>query len=131
MKCVCHSSSLALVSACKCLLRCIEDLVADIYAYFPHSAKRKKSLKEFRDFCGTKQPALLYYYLIRRLSLLPCVLRILEQWILHKLFLVEHAGDRIASSERIFRTLNDGKNKAYFMFLSFILPIGNKFNKMF
>ena len=108
VKCVCHSTALAVSSACKVLPRQIEDLVQDIYNYFSQSSKRKKEFAEFQNVSETEQHNLLRLYDIRWLCLHSCVARILEQWTPLKLyFTLQYLIDRVLASERCYSALND------------------------
>jgi hypothetical protein len=132
VKCVCHSSALAVSYACKVLPRQIEDLVKDVHNYFSQSSKRQKEFSEFQIFSQTEQHKLLKLYDIRWLCLRSCVARILEQWTALKLyFSSQYLVDRIMASERCYNSLNDKLCKAYLLFLNFVLPLTNKFNELF
>ena len=132
VKCVCHSTALAVSYACKVLPRQIEDLVRDIYNYFSQSSKRKKEFAEFQNFSETEQHNLLRLYDIRWLCLHSCVARILEQWAPLKLYFTsQYLIDRVLASERCYSALNDKHSKAYLLFLDFVLPLTNKFNELF
>jgi hypothetical protein len=132
VKCVCHSSALAVSYACKVLPRQIEDLVKDVHNYFSQSSKRQKEFAEFQIFSQTEQHKLLKLYDIRWLCLHSCVARILEQWTALKLyFSSQYLVDRIMASERCYNSLNDKLCKAYLLFLNFVLPLTNKFNELF
>ena len=132
VKCVCHSTALAVSYACKVLPRQVEDLVRDIYNYFSQSSKRQKEFPEFQNFSETEQHNLLKLYDIRWLCLHSCLSRILEQWTpLNLYFTSQYLIDRVLASERCYNALNDKVCKAYLLFLDFVLPLTNKFNELF
>lgn len=134
IKCVCHSVALAVSHACKVFPRSIEQLVKEVYNYFSSSSKRQRDFAEFQKFTNSEEHKILRHHDIRWLSLHACVNRILEQWDALKLYFhAEYLLDKKqhVSVEFLHNCLNDNNLKLYFYFLDFVLPIVNKFNKIF
>ncbi|XP_071041980.1 zinc finger protein 862-like [Parasteatoda tepidariorum] len=103
IKCVCHSTALAVSKACLKFPRDIEDLIRDTHNYFSYSSKRREEFKEFQDFTNTPTHNILKLYDIRWLSLGQCVDRILEQWDALLLYFTEqHLSERLMAAERLY-----------------------------
>lgn len=132
VKCVCHSSALAVSYACRTLPRSLDQIVKETYSYFSHSSKRKREFKVFQEFVGTENHNILRHYEIRWLSLHNCVSRIVEQWDALKLyFQQESLIERNHSAHFLHESFDNSYIKLYFLFLDYILPIVNKLNIIF
>lgn len=131
-KCVCHSLHLCASEACKSLPRHVEDMPRDIFSFFKSSAKRKSIFQGYQQFLNLKVHRMLHPSQTRWLSLHPVVKRISEQWGALRLFFTDMVQiEKIASADRILRSLNDNQVRLFFYFLDWILPKFNKLNAYF
>lgn len=130
IKCICHSLHLCSSEACKELPSECESLARSIYNHFKTSSKRQSQFKAFQEFCDTKVHKILRPAQTRWLSLSVVVDRILEQWDALKLYF---DGKRLEEQEclEIHSALRDPILKAYFYFLSWMLPKFTKTNTYF
>lgn len=123
MKCVCHSLHLAGKDACTQLPRACEDMARNIYGFFKHSSKRVAQFSEFQQFLELAEHKMLLLSLTRWLCLRENVDRILEQWEALRLYLTSaRLEDKTHGTEMLFQWLNDPIIKAYYLFLSWVLP---------
>lgn len=132
LKCICHSAHLCASEACKKIPRSCEDMARNIFNFLHSSAKRKNSLKQFQLFMDLKPKKILHPSQTRWLSLEAVVNRILEQREALRLYFNDtYLDQKLLSTEQIYNSLNDKFIKLYFLFLSWILPKFNEFNKYF
>lgn len=132
LKCICHSAHLCASEACKKIPRSCEDMARNIFNFLHSSAKRQSSLKQFQLFMDLKPKKILHPSQTRWLSLEAVVNRILEQWEALRLYFNDaYLDQKLLSTEQIYNSLNDKFIKLYFLFLSWILPKFNEFNKYF
>lgn len=130
--CVCHFMHLCSSAACLKLPSVIEDLARDIYSYFRNSSKRLNEFAEFQAFLQLKPHKILKISQTRWLSIEAVVNRILEQWAALELFFTRAAlEDNLQSAKTILNALRNPIYKIYYSFLSFILEIINKLNRLF
>ena len=131
-KCICHSLHLCCSEACKVLPRSCEDLARKIYNFFNSSAKRRAQFAEFQIFLELDILRMLHPRQTRLLSLLPVIIRILNQWDASRVFFdAKWLEERLESAERIHILLNDSITKAFYFFLEWILPKVTKMNEYF
>ncbi|KAJ1531349.1 hypothetical protein ONE63_000033 [Megalurothrips usitatus] len=132
LKCICHSLHLAGKDACKCLPRALEDLARNTHSFFKFSSKRVAQFAEFQLYLEVAEHKMLLLALTRWLCLRENVDRILEQWEPLRLYLTEaRFEDNTHGTEMLFQWLNDPIMKAYYLFLSWVLPKINSMNAYF
>lgn len=130
LKCICHSLHLCSSEACRELPQECETLARNIYNHFKNSSKRQSQLKAFQEFCDTKVHKILRPAQTRWLSLSSVVNRILEQWEALALYFDDKWLEDHESRE-LHIALRDPIQKAYFYFLSWMLPKFTKTNAYF
>lgn len=130
LKCICHSLHLCSSEACKELPPECETLARNIYNHFKTSSKRQSQLKAFQEFCDTKIHKILRPAQTRWLSLSSVVNRILEQWDALALYFDDKWLEDHETRE-LHIALRDPIQKAYFYFLSWMLPKFTKTNAYF
>ncbi|KYN50523.1 hypothetical protein ALC57_00163, partial [Trachymyrmex cornetzi] len=130
--CICHSMHLCASTACLKLPSAMEDLARDIYTYFKNSSQRINEFAEFQVFLKLKPHKILKVSQTRWLSIEAVINRILEQWNALELFFTRAAlEDNLQSAKTILNALKNPIYKIYYNFLSFILDIINKINRLF
>lgn len=130
IKCVCHSLHLCASDASKKLPPECEKLARAIYNFFKQSSKRQSEFRDFQIFTETDIHKLLRPAQTRWLSLTTVVDRILEQWQALRLYFDDKwLSDNECSD--IHKALNDPVMKAYYYFLSWMLPKFTKTNMYF
>ena len=129
--CICHLANLTIKSGLESLPIDIDQLFVDIFYYFFHSSKRKQ---EFHDhWCSlfTPEPGtILKQCPTRWLSLLRCVDRYLQQLdgLISYFLSCDDADSKVAS---ITHRLQNPLTKPILLFLSYVLPSMDKFNRVF
>ncbi|KAK3921787.1 LOW QUALITY PROTEIN: Zinc finger protein 862 [Frankliniella fusca] len=132
MRCVCHSLHLAGKDASKCLPRALEDLARNTHNFFKHSSKKVAQFAEFQQYLEVSEHKMLLLSLTRWLCLRENVDRILEQWEPLRLYLTEaRFEDNTHATELLFQWLHDPVMKAYYLFLSWVLPKISTMNAYF
>jgi hypothetical protein len=104
-------------------------MVRNIATYILGSAKRCAELLEFQEYFNGAKKKILKVASRRWLSLHMCVERILENWdVLFDFFQLAAVEDHLKSAANILEEMRNPLNKAYLLFLSFVLNYFNKFN---
>lgn len=133
--CMCHSLHLIASSSSKILPAHIEKNIKNIYSHFAHSAKRQDEFKDFQELFDVMQHKILGLSVTRWLSYENVINRTLEQWqpLMHYFLLYCFEESRIKSSNAkdILEFLQNSESKLYLYFLSYVLKLINKLNKMF
>lgn len=126
IKCICHSAALIANNACLKLPRAPEELIRQIGTYISASSKRCCQLEEFQEMLNQEKRKILRTSDTRWLSHQKCIERILENWhVLVEYFKVAAPQDKLKSAELILSELTNECNKAYLLFLKYVL---NYFN---
>lgn len=95
------------------------------------SAKRSTILREFQDFFEIEQNKMLRLAKTRWLVLHQCVVRLLDNWeSLKHYFILAVSEDKLESAEIILNQLHNNDNKAYLLFLKYVLNFFNSFNAL-
>lgn len=134
-KCVCHLFATCMSKACRNLPQCVENVARDIYNYIGNSPKRSLQFKEIQQIFDEKPYRILKLAQTRWLSLEAVSTRILERYstliaYFSAIAIVEddHSDGR---AHLILTTLENISIRAYFCFLTEILPLINDLNKLF
>lgn len=129
MKCTCHSLHLCASYASKKLPHDVETLCRNIYSYFSWSPKRVHELKEFQEYCHVKPHKVLGVAMTRWLSLEQAILRMIEQWDALKLYFLSQTLEiNDIRPKELASLMAIQENKAYMLFLSYVLKIVNDIN---
>lgn len=132
VKCSCHSIHLAASKACLNLPRSVEDLLRNLASHFHRSYGRQMALKECQEFFNVDIHKVLSPSITRWLSLEACVNRVLEQYDVLKAYLsTEVIDDPSITLNAMLATMNSPFTLAYLEFMSYILGVLNKFNRLF
>ncbi|KAK3931257.1 Zinc finger protein 862 [Frankliniella fusca] len=132
MTCICHSLLLCASEGCKQLPRVVEDLSRNIFNIFKSSSKRKAMYRQFQTFYDLDPLQILKPAQTRWLSLRAVVDRILLQWDALSLFFDDQwLQARLEAAERVHVALHDPFNKAFYLFLQWILPKFTNLNEVF
>ncbi|CAB3223225.1 unnamed protein product [Arctia plantaginis] len=121
IKCICHSLHLCASDAAKEIPSECEQLARDVYNHFKSSSKRQSQFKAFQNFVEVDVHKILRPAQTRWLSLSSVVDRLLEQWDALRLYFDSKWLDDRECRE-IHKRLNDPIIKAYYYFLSWMLP---------
>ena len=129
--CICHLANLTIKAGLESLPVDIDQLFVDIFYYFNHSSKRKQVFEDHWCSEFTSEPsAILKHCPTRWLSLLRCVKRYLTQ--LEPLTTYFLSCSEQSSKEiDIARRLENPLTKPILLFLSYILPAMDNFNRVF
>lgn len=86
---------------------------------------------EFQSFCNVKIHNLLHPSQTRWLSLESVVKRILEQYEPLRLYFIDIVCNKndVLIAENILQKLQESRNKLYFQFLDYVLPVFNQLNR--
>jgi len=132
LNCICHSAALIASKACKILPRFCENLIRSITTYVSGSAKRSAILREFQEFFKIEKNKMLRLAKTKWLVLHQCVVRLLDNWeALKHYFIFAVSEDKLESAEIILNQLHNNDNKAYLLFLKYVLNFFNAFNALF
>lgn len=132
IKCTCHSAAIIANKACLSLPRAPEELIRQIGTYMSGSSKRCSVLEEFQVLLNEEKRKILRVSETRWLSREKCVERILSNWsVLLEFFKFSHTRDKLKSAELIYKDLLNGCNKAYLLFLKYVLNYFNALNALF
>ncbi|KAF7200794.1 transcript variant X1 [Nothobranchius furzeri] len=114
--CICHLAQLASGCAIQAAQVPVEDFLVGIDTHFDKSAKRCEIYKEFVDFTDSDHLQLLRYCSDRRLSLLTCVQRELNQWDALQAYFNSH--EEVERSAKTHDLASHPVMKMYLMFLT-------------
>lgn len=132
VKCICHSAAIIANKACLKLARAPEDLIRQIGTYVSGSPKRCAQLEEFQVLMSEEKRKILRTSSTRWLSHQKCIERILENWqILIEYFTFVSEQDKLKTAEHILNELKNDHNKAYLLFLKYVLNYFNNLNALF
>ena len=132
VKCVCHSFALCSSYACLKIPSSVESTIRDIYNYISNSPKRIDQFEKIAGLLEITPKKILHPSQKRWLSLECVVVRILELYEALKVYFGFQANiDGIDNSKLILNNLNDHIFHLYLNFLSYVLPIVNKLNRLF
>ena len=132
--CICHLANLTIKAGLESLPIDIDQLFVDVFYHFFHSSKRKQ---EFHDnWCSmfTSEPqTVLKHCPTRWLSLLRCVERYIRQLdgLISYFLSCDDQDDPSSKVVSITQRLQHNLTKPLLLFLSYVLPSMNKFNRMF
>lgn len=132
MQCLCHSLALIAGKACEKLPRGPEELIRSIATYCSGSAKRYAQLCELQDYFHVERKKILKLASTRWLSMHQCVSRVLDCWaVLLNFFRIAVVEDKLLAAQNILAAMENNYNKAYLLFLKYVLNIINSFNALF
>ena len=136
MGCICHLADLAIKAGMQTLPVDIDHLFVDVFYYSFHSSKRKEELCDLWYSLFTSEPqTILKHCTTRWLSLLRCVGRYLTQFDGLKSFFLSCSEAETSKVVSILQRLEYPLTKTLvlisFLFLSYILPPMDKFNRLF
>ncbi|XP_075157987.1 uncharacterized protein LOC142231254 [Haematobia irritans] len=132
IKCLCHYAAIVANKAYMTLPRAPEELIRQIGTYMSGSAKRCSELREFQDLLNEEKRRILKVSETRWLSRQKCVERILSNWnVLLEYFKFASQRDKLKSAEAIYNDLTNECNKAYLLFLKYVLNSFNCLNALF
>ena len=132
MRCICHSSALISTHACAKLPRSPEDLIRQISTYISGSSNRCEQLSELQEAYKLAKKKMLKLCDTRWLCCYEVVVRVLEYYDVLKAYFKEAATtDLLKSAETIYEELNNDFNKAYLLFMKYVLKTFNDFSKLF
>ena len=129
--CICHLADLTVKAGMQTLPIDIDQLFIDVFYFFCHSSKRSQQFTDLWCSLFTTEPeAILKHCPTRWLSLLRCVGRYLDQLEGLKSFFLS-SDEETDKVESISTRLQNPLLKPILLFLSFILPSMDRFNRMF
>lgn len=130
--CICHVVDLCVKSAAKELPMKVDDLLVDMYYLFHHSVKHVASLVEYAKFCTVEYRSVVKHCQTRWLSLGHTIKRTLQIWDPLCSYFISHSDNERAEKVRVISTiLKDPLTKPWLLFLSYVLPVFEKFNVFF
>ena len=130
--CICHLADLCAKSGMQALPVDIDQLFVDVFYYFYHSSKRKQEFCDLWCSFFTSEPqTILKHCPTRWLSLLRCVGRYLAQFDGLKSYFLSCGEAETSKVVNIIRWLENPLTKPILHFLSFILPLMDRFNRLF
>ena len=121
MRCICHSAHLCARHAYEKLPRTAEEPLRDIYNYSSHSAKWQSEYAVVDQFIIVEPHKLLRPMQTVGLSFHSCVSRVLEQWGMHYVNILNQFLSEITYSQNILAKLQNPIWELYFYFLGFVL----------
>ena len=129
--CICHLADLTVKAGLKALPVDIDQLFIDVFYHFFHSSKRKQEFCDLWCSLFTTEPeVILKHCPTRWLSLLRCVGRYLSQYDGLKSYFLS-CDDQSAKVRSISDRLENPLTRPLLLFLSFILPSIDRFNRVF
>lgn len=132
IRCICHTSAIIAIKACVNLPRAPEELLCQISTDLSNSSKRCAQLEKIQEYFNKEKKKILQVSSTTWLSLHQCINRILENWdVLISFFRVAQVDDKLKSAELILMDLENACNKAYLLFLKYVLSYFNTLNALF
>ena len=129
--CICHLADLTVKAGLKALPIDIDQLFIDVFYHFFHSSKRKQQFCDLWCSLFTTEPdVILKHCPTRWLSLLRCVGRYLSQYDGLKSYFLS-CDEQSAKVRSISERLGNPLTRPLLLFLSFILPSIDRFNRVF
>lgn len=130
--CICHLADLTIKAGMKALPVDIDHLFIDIFYYFFHSSKRKQEFVDnWYSLFSSEPQTILKHCPTRWLSLLRCVGRYLQQFDGLKSYFHSCGEAETAKVISIIKRLEHPLTKPILLFLSYILPSMDRFNRVF
>ena len=130
--CICHLADLTVKAGLKALPVDIDQLFVDVFYYFHHSSKRKQQFVDlWCSLFSTEPEIILKHCPTRWLSLLKCVDRYLRQYDGLKSYFLSCDEAETVKVRNILSRLENPLTKPLLLFLSFILPSVDRFNRLF
>ena len=130
--CICHLADLTIKAGLKALPVDVDKLFIEIFYYFYHSSKRKQ---EFCDnWCSmfiSEPQTILKHCPTRWLSLLRCVGRYLSQYDGLLSYFLSCSEAETSKVTSIVERLENPFTRPILLFLSYILPSMDRFNRLF
>ncbi|XP_018800383.1 PREDICTED: uncharacterized protein LOC108975974, partial [Bactrocera latifrons] len=132
VKCICLSAAIIASKACLALPRAPEVILRQIGSYVSGSSKRCAQLEAVQEMLGGRKKTILRMCATRWLSHHRCVESVLENWeVLLEFFKQAAAQDKLKSTEISSFELNNECNRAYLLFLKYVLNYFNTLNAPF
>lgn len=132
MRCLCHSSAIIAGNACAQLPRSPEDLVRNVATYVSGSSKRCEALRQVQDTFEMERKKMLKLSDTRWLALYESINRMLEYYEpLIEYFTQAAQTDKLKMAENILAELKNSYNRAYLLFLKYVLKMFNTFSLLF
>jgi hypothetical protein len=129
--CICHLADLTVKAGMKALPVDIDQLFVDTFYHFHHSSKRTQEFADmWSEFYSGEPEKILKHCPTRWLSLLRCVNRYLTQYDGMKSYFLSCA-DQNSRVRGIIAQLESPLTKPLLLFLSYILPHMDRFNRLF
>lgn len=130
--CICHLADLTIKAGMGTFPVDIDKLFIDVFYYFCHSSKRKQEFTDLWCSLFTSEPkAIIKHCATRWLSLLHCIGRFLHQFDGLKSYFLSCDEAETSKVVSIIRRLENPLTKPLLLFLSFILPSMDRFNRLF
>lgn len=130
--CICHLADLTVKAGLKALPVDIDQLFVDVFYHFHHSSKRKQQFVDlWCSLFSTEPEIVLKHCPTRWLSLLKCVDRYLRQYDGLKSYFLSCDEAETVKVRNIISRLENPLTKPLLLFLSFILPSVDRFNRLF
>ena len=129
--CICHLADLTIKAGMKTLPVDIDQLFIDVFYFFYHSSKRKQEFADlWRSLFTTEPEVIIKHCPTRWLSLLRCVGRYLNQ-LEGLLSFFRSSSEETCKVRSILSRLENPLLKPLLLFLSYILPSMDRFNRVF
>ena len=130
--CICHLADLTVKAGIAALPVNIDQLFIDVFYYFYHSSKRKQEFCDLWCSLFTSEPqTILKHCTTRWLSLLRCVGRFIDQFEGLKSYFLSCGEAETSKVVSIIERLENPLTKPLLLFLSYILPSMDRFNRLF
>jgi hypothetical protein len=110
----------------------ISGFVDDVFGFFRRSLKRSQQYRKLQRHLGMKEHKIQRHVELRWLNLLPCLLRIEEQWVALSYFMLKGDGyDSSDRSKRLCAALRNPETRHAIRFLIYALKMAQPFENMF
>ena len=130
--CICHLADLTIKSGIQALPIDIDQLFIDVFYYFYHSSKRKQEFCDLWCSLFTSEPqTILKHCPTRWLSLLRCIGRFLTQFNGLNSYFLSCSEAETSKVVSIIERLQNPLTRPLLLFLSYILPSMDRFNRLF
>ena len=130
--CICHLADLTIKSGIQALPIDIDQLFIDVFYYFYHSSKRKQEFCDLWWSLFTSEPqTILKHCPTRWLSLLRCIGRFLTQFDGLNSYFLSCSEAETSKVVSIIERLQNPLTRPLLLFLSYILPSMDRFNRLF
>lgn len=130
--CICHLADLTIKAGMETLPVNIDQLFVDVFYFFFHSSKRKQLFVDnWCSFFSSEPETILKHCTTRWLSLLRCVGRYFSQYDGLKSYFLSCDESESSKVQSIIDRLENPLTKPILLFLSYILPSMDRFNRLF